>query len=128
MSNYNPNYGQNQNPQDTQNQFNTGTQYNTGYTTPTQPAYQVPNEQMEENMLPTKYRPISMWGYFGYSFLFAIPIVGLIFAIIWSFSSENINRRNFARSQFCWLIIGIIIWIIMIAAGFGFASLFGNFY
>lgn len=66
---------------------------------------------------PEEYRPISMWGYFGYTILFAIPVVGLILAIVWSFSNANINRRNFARSQFCWLIIWLVIVIIVAASG-----------
>ena len=31
---------------------------------------------MNENYIPEEYTPISMWGYFGYSLLFSIPIVG----------------------------------------------------
>ena len=63
--------------------------------------------------IPYEYRPISMWGYFGYTLLFCIPILGLILAIVWSFSGANINRRNFARSQFCVLIIlSIIFWLL----------------
>ena len=60
---------------------------------------------MNENYIPEEYTPISMWGYFGYSLLFSIPIVGLICIIVFSFGgSRNINLRNFARSYFCWLI------------------------
>ena len=63
------------------------------------------------------YTPISMWGYFGYEILFAIPIVGLILAIVWSFGAHNINLRNFARSQFCLLIIASVVCIILFAMG-----------
>jgi len=66
-----------------------------------------------------QFRPLSPWAYFGYQLLFAIPIVGLICLIIFSLSSGNINRRNFARSYFCVLIISIAIAIIMIASGIG---------
>jgi hypothetical protein len=80
---------------------------------------------MDENFNgPEQFRPISMWGYFGYTILFAIPVVGLILAIVWSFSNTNINRRNFARSQFCWLIIWLIIFIIAMVSGMS-AALFG---
>ena len=67
--------------------------------------------------VPYEYQPISMWGYFGYSILFAIPIVGLILAIVWSFGAANINLRNFARSRFCILIIGIVITAILYVTG-----------
>ncbi len=60
--------------------------------------------------IPYEYRPISMWGYFGYTILFCIPILGLILALVWSFGAGNVKLRNFARTQFCVLIIiGIVL-------------------
>ncbi len=44
-----------------------------------------------------RYKPLSTWAYFGYLVLFAVPLVGLIFAIIFACSDKNRNRRNFAR-------------------------------
>lgn len=70
-----------------------------------------------EVSIPEDYEPIGMWGYFGYEFLFAIPLVGWILCISFAFMAKNINLRNFARSQFCYLIIYII--IVCILAGFG---------
>lgn len=67
------------------------------------------------NNIPAEYRPISMWGYFGYQILFSIPIVGLILLIIYSFSSSNINRRNFARSYFCYTILILLVLLVIIA-------------
>lgn len=67
------------------------------------------------NNLPEEYRPISMWGYFGYEILFSIPIVGFILLIIYSFSSKNVNRRNFARSYFCYTILVLLFLLIVIA-------------
>lgn len=62
--------------------------------------------------IPAAYKPISMWGYFGYQILFAIPIIGWIFVIVFAISAPNYNLKNFARSQFClW-----IIWIILLLA------------
>ncbi len=69
------------------------------------------------NQVPHEYQPISMWGYFGYSILFAIPILGLILAIVWSFGAANVNLKNFARSRFCILIIAIIIFLILFLTG-----------
>ncbi len=69
--------------------------------------------------IPEEYRPISMWGYFGYQLLFSIPILGLVLLIAFSFSDKNINRRNFARSYFCILIIVLIIVGILFATGLG---------
>ena len=59
--------------------------------------------------VPSEYRPISMWGYFGYELLFSIPCVGLIFLIVFAVSASNVNLRNFARSYFCYLIVCLVI-------------------
>lgn len=64
------------------------------------------------------YTPISMWGYFGYEILFAIPCIGFILLLVFSFGgTKNINLRNFARSYFCVLIIAVILAVIIIVAG-----------
>ena len=75
-------------------------------------------EYEEMGSLPEKYRPLSAWAYFGYQILFAIPLVGLICLIVFSLSSTNINRRNFARSYFCvYIIVVVILIIVLVAAG-----------
>ena len=63
----------------------------------------------------TKYKPLSPWAYFGYQLLFTIPLIGFIFLLVFAFNNDNINRRNFARSYFCSLILAIIIILIMVA-------------
>lgn len=53
--------------------------------------------------------PISVLGYVGYTFLFAVPVVGLIFMIIYSLgSNERVNLKNYARSSLILYIIGFI--------------------
>lgn len=60
------------------------------------------------------YNPISMWGYFGYGILFAIPFVGFILAIVFSFGgTKNINLRNYSRSLFCAWIIVFVLFILL---------------
>jgi len=79
------------------------------------------------NSLPEEYRPLSPWAYFGYQLLFAVPLIGLIFLIIFSFSNKNINRRNFARSHFCGYVLLLIIVAILAALGVGLYSFYdGN--
>ena len=64
---------------------------------------------MNDKNLPYEYKPISMWGYFGYEILFSIPFIGFILLLVFSFGgTKNINLRNFARSYFCFSIIVII--------------------
>lgn len=44
------------------------------------------------------YEPISAWGYIGIWALFAIPVIGWIFAIVWACGGcRKLNKRNMAR-------------------------------
>ena len=82
-------------------------------------------EKDEIATLPDKYRPLGAWKYFGLNILFAIPVVGWIFLLVFCFSSGNINRRSYARSFFCiWFIVIIIAVIVVVAMG-GIAGLSG---
>lgn len=67
--------------------------------------------------IPEDYEPIGMWGYFGYQFLFGIPVVGWVLCISFAFMARNHNLRNFARSQFCYLIIYIVIFCLLAGLG-----------
>lgn len=74
-------------------------------------------EKEEIERLPYKYRPLGAWAYFGYTILFNIPLAGFIVLIIFALSSDNINRRSFARSYFCgFIIVAVIVVIILIVA------------
>lgn len=77
-------------------------------------------EREEINNLPIKYQPLSPMGNIGYHLLFALPLVGFICMLIFSFSDDNINRRNLARSfLILWLVgvaFAVIIFIIVIVA------------
>lgn len=68
--------------------------------------------------IPSQYKPIGAWGYVGYSLLFSIPIVGLICLLIFSFNDSNLNRRSYARSYWCALLLVFIIAIALVAIGF----------
>ncbi|MDU1412802.1 MAG: hypothetical protein E6929_08305 [Clostridium sp.] len=76
---------------------------------------------MEDNFnnIPEEYKPISMWGYFGYQLLFSIPCVGIILLLVFSFGgTKNKNLRNFARSYFCFIIlISVIIFMVTVVGG-----------
>ena len=75
------------------------------------------------------YAPLSPWSYFGLTILFSVPVVGLVFLIIFSINGNNINRRNFARSYWIGLILvlalSIIAAIIAFATG-AFTSIINN--
>lgn len=72
--------------------------------------------------IPESYRPLSMWGYFGYEILFALPVVGWIFLVIIALTASNVNLRNFARSKFC----VVVIWLIIIAVVVALAMVTGT--
>lgn len=124
-NNPNPNYQSDPQQQTSNQQYQQNQQYQN------QQQYQQPYQQpyVQNNYYqpaPDAYKPISMWGYFGYTFLFSLPILGFILAIIWSFTASNQNLKNYARSQFCWLIIWTILAIILLTTG-GLAALVSSF-
>ena len=59
--------------------------------------------------LPEAYRPLSPWTYFGLGILYSLPLVGWIFLIVHAVGSQNLNRRNYARSYFCVYVLAIIL-------------------
>ena len=72
------------------------------------------------NNIPDKYKPISMWGYFGYQILFGIPLIGFIFLLIFALGgTNNENLKNYSRSYFCVLILSLVFLVIAIACGLG---------
>lgn len=76
--------------------------------TPTAPQVKV----VEKPYVPNEYQPLRPWTYFWLNVLFAVPVVGFVFLIIFSFSGGNINRRNYARSYWCPLLILAVIAVI----------------
>ncbi len=68
--------------------------------------------------IPANLRPLSAWAYFGYSLLFALPVAGLIMMIIFALDDSNINRRNYARSMFCSMIVAAVLIAVLFATGF----------
>lgn len=81
------------------------------YAQPQQPQAPI---TITEDDLPEEYKPLSPLSYFGLQMLYSIPVVGLIFMIIFSISRGNIHRRNFTISYWFPMIIAITIAIIAI--------------
>lgn len=86
---------------------------------PDAPAYR-PTTRADQ--IPSEYKPLSPWAYFGYSLLYSIPLIGLILMVVFALNNDNVNRRNHARSMFCGMILGLIFGAIVIglAIYFGF--------
>ena len=68
--------------------------------------------------IPSQYKPLGAWAYVGYSLLFSIPFVGLICLLIFTFNDKNLNRRSYARSYWCALLLALIIAIVLVVIGF----------
>ena len=81
---------------------------------------------MQEERPTGQYAPLSPWAYFGLTVLYSIPVVGLVFLIIFSIKKTNINRRNFTLSYWISLVLAlilcIIIAIIAVVSGFDFQA------
>ena len=75
-----------------------------------------------ESMLPDEYKPISMWGYFGYQILFYIPCIGPILLLVFALGgAKNKNLRNYARSFFCfYILVAVIALIVVLVLGVNF--------
>ena len=71
------------------------------------------HREMTVDELPAKFRPMSAWSYFWHTILLSIPVVGLVFLIIFAVGGTgNVNKRSFARSYFCIYIVFAIVDII----------------
>lgn len=71
----------------------------------------------EREHLPEAYRPLSPWAYFGLNILYSLPILGWIFLICHAIGSQNINKKNFARSMFCIYVVILVLIVVLIALG-----------
>jgi len=82
---------------------------------------QIPNNQQPNNQTKDtepkpksdgKYAVMSVGEYFGSMLLMAIPIVGWIFAIVWSLGgTKKVNKANLARATLINIVICIGIWV-----------------
>ena len=61
------------------------------------------------------FKPISSWGYVGYSLLWSIPVIGWIFWLCAAIGAKNRNVRNYARSYICAVLIMLAISAVAVA-------------
>jgi len=82
------------------------------------------NTRIQSNEIPGKkdpYAPITTGGFIGIALLMAIPVIGLIFTIVWACGGcRKINKRNFARASLILLVIGLVLTLAvgLVARGF----------
>ena len=81
---------------------------------PPQPPAYIPLADTE----PTKgsrYAVISTAGYFGTILLFSLPLIGLIFCIVFACGgTKNRNRRNLAKAYLIFMIIALVLSVILV--------------
>jgi hypothetical protein len=82
---------------------------------PTPPPVQPTPPPVQPPPVDRRYAPMSTLGYIGAYILFALPLIGVIMMFVWGFSgSTNINRRNLARANLIFLLIGVIFTIVLV--------------
>ena len=64
------------------------------------------------------FKPISSWGYVGYSLLWSIPVVGWICWLCAAIGASNRNVRNYARSYICAVLILLAISAVAVGVAF----------
>lgn len=118
QSSYNTQSYDNQSGYNTQQSYtqqNYGAQPNYTQSTYTAPPIYINNSS---NDIPSEYKPLGPWAYFGYMWLFSIPCVGFIVLLVFALGgAKNINLRNFARSYFCMILLIVILYAILLIIG-----------
>lgn len=71
----------------------------------------------ETDRLPPELRPLSPWTYFGLEILYLIPVIGVIFLLCHATGSSNVNKRNFACSHFCGLLLVLLVVLVLACTG-----------
>ena len=74
----------------------------------------VPKEDPEKPPVKSKWSIMSTWGTFGSMVLMGIPVIGLIFMIVWACGGcRKYAKRNLARA----VLLGIVLCLILSVAG-----------
>ena len=68
--------------------------------------------QEKVEQCPKDYRPVGTGLFFWSMLLCAIPVLGILFVIIFSLFPVNKNFKNFARALLAWYVIGLILFLI----------------
>jgi len=75
-----------------------------------------PATEMISKEKDDRHSVLSTWAYIGVSVLFALPVIGFVFGVIWACSSTvNLNLRNLSRAYLILLAIGLGLFIIFVS-------------
>ena len=79
-------------------------------TAPSPPAPPIPVYADREPSKGSPYAVVSTGGWFGTILLFCLPLIGLIFCIVFACGgTKNLNKRNMAKAFLIFMIIGLVI-------------------
>lgn len=68
---------------------------------------------------PMEEKAPSMWVFFGFMLLFAIPIVGFIAALVMSFSLKSKTLKNYSRASVVYSVVVSVISILLTVFAIG---------
>lgn len=74
--------------------------------------------------------PVRTSDWFWTLFITAIPLVGLIMLLVWSFGSgNNVNKANWAKATLLWILVITAFYVmILVIFGLSFLSMAGDSY
>jgi phosphoglycerol transferase MdoB-like AlkP superfamily enzyme len=67
--------------------------------------------------LPHELEPMGTWAYVGLTILYAVPVIGWIFLVVFSVSGKNLNRRNFSRSVLFFDLVALAAYVVCVVLG-----------
>ena len=68
--------------------------------------------QAKIEQCPKDYRPVTIGVFFWCGLLCVLPVIGIIFTLIFSLIPRNKNFKNFARALLAWYVIALIVFLI----------------
>ena len=67
--------------------------------------------------LPAHLKSLGAWGFFGYGLLFAIPLVGLVFALVFALGgTSRVCLKNYARAALLAWLFALVLAALAVAA------------
>ena len=66
---------------------------------------------------PKKYameKPIGIWRWSGIDILLHLPVLRMVFTIVWSFANVRPTLKNFARARLLWNLIVLILLVLLV--------------
>ncbi len=61
---------------------------------------------------------VSFWFWMFAMFIMALPCIGFIMIIVWSFVGNNETRKNYFRAVIVWGLIYTVFWICLVVFGY----------